>query len=153
MSLNYDLEIATSLNPKQVLQIIVDELGFTWCEQGNLQGPQVAVSAISQSPLGQSVIEEGFGFRPKIHLSFWISSHANEEEGRIARQSVIRAVMTILRYESGDAVLLFNGENLLLQRLNGNLILNSVWKEWTSYYLFDEITLPCERREIASPLL
>jgi hypothetical protein len=153
MSLNYDLEIATSFEPKQILKIIADELDFTWGENGNLQGPEVVVSAISQTSLGKLVIEDAFGFRPTVNLNFWISSYANEKEGRVGRRAMIKAAMTVLKQEPVEAVFLFNGEHLILQQTKERLILNNTWKEWDSYDLSEEVVLPYERRELVSPLL
>ena len=38
---------------------------------------------------------------------------------------MMKAIMTILQYDFGDAVVLMNNEYIVLTRINGKLILNS----------------------------
>ncbi len=145
MAVEYDLNIATELEPIQALHIISDGLNLKWRTDTLLERPGIQVSAIPSPELRQSVIEEEFGgFRPTIFVLFRIFPNADYEGGiRILRQ----ATMELLRQVPGDAVLLFNGETIVLQRLGGKLMLKEGWGNWNASELAD-VTLPYELRKL-----
>jgi hypothetical protein len=66
---------------------------------------------------------------------------------------MLQATIILLEHAQ-DAVLLFNGETIVLQRFGGKLVFNS------DYHIFDDdnwlksrLTTPFERRSLPSPLL
>jgi hypothetical protein len=60
--------------------------------------------------------------------------------------------MELLRQVSGEALLLFNGERIVLQRLGGQLLLNQEFNPWITSFL-PLVTLPYDLKNIPSPLL
>lgn len=150
MASEYSLVISTDLAPIRALHIVSKGLGLKWEDSNTyLVGLGVLVGATSQGGLGQSVIEEAFGFRPDISVLFRINPKEDHEKGR---HTLLRATMELLRQIPGDAVLLFNGENIILQRIEGQLVLNEEWGNWTASQL-TEVTLPYELCNLPSPLL
>lgn len=150
MAVEFSLVISTDIEPIQALHIVFKKVGLEWRDSNTyLVGPGVLVSSIRKGALGQSVIEEAFGFRPNISVFFRISPKEDYEKGR---HTLLQATIELLRQVPGDAVLLFNGENIVLQRIGGQLVLNEEWGNWTPSQLAD-VTLPHELRNLPSPLL
>lgn len=69
MALEFDLSISTILEPMQALQILSKKLNFEWDLDRSLIGGGICVSAIHKTALGQSIIEEGFSFKPTITVA------------------------------------------------------------------------------------
>ncbi len=149
MALEFDLSISTEFEPMQTLQILSQRLGLERDSNMNLLAAGVSVSAITKSALGQSVIEDGFGFRPNIAVCFRIYPNEDYEQGKV---TLLRATVELLSQVRGDAVLLFNGEEIVLQRIEENLLLNQDKSIWSPLQL-SKITLPYELRSLPSPLL
>lgn len=150
MALDYFLSIATRLEPRQALQIINDELHLKWVEGTHLLGPGVVLSAIYESALSKSIIEEDFAFRPTVSIGFRLLPNSDEyEEGK---HVLLRATMILLNHEEGDAVLLFNGDKVLLQRLKGQLIANKDWFRYSDDPQLSELKPPYELRSLSLPL-
>jgi hypothetical protein len=148
MALEFDFSISTELEPLQVLQILAKQFNLG-LDSGQLRENGVAIFAISKTTLGQSVIEEGFGFKPTISVGFRITAKDNYEQGKL---TILQATIELMSKLKGDCILLFNGEELLLQRIGEKLLINqdkSIWK--TSQIA--EITLPYQLCSISSPLL
>lgn len=62
--------------------------------------------------------------------------------------------MVVLNYESGDAILNRQKEQILFQRLGGELILNSQYFVLgNALNIVEDINLPYSIRDIQSPLL
>ncbi|MFE1748096.1 SitI3 family protein [Coleofasciculus sp. H7-2] len=152
MSLDYDLSIATDLKPIQALHIVSKGFDLEWDSASSnpcLFGSGILVGAHPQLDIRQSVIEEAFGFRPTIDVWFQINSNVNYEGGK---HTLLWVTIELLRQISGDAVLLFNGESIIFQRLAGQLLLNEDWHDWATSHL-SEVTLPFEVQNLPSPLL
>lgn len=97
------------------------------------------------------MIEEAFHFSPDLGVAFRLNPNsADYVEGR---RVLLRVAMLLLEH-SRDAVLLFNGEYIVLQRLGGQLVLNADYGDWADgFKLEPEIRLPHEIRSLPSPLL
>lgn len=148
MALEFDLSISTQLEPAQVMQILSEQLDLD-LDSGQIRGDGVAIGAIAKTTLGQSVIEEGFGFKPTMSVRFRIASRDNYEQGAL---TMLKAIIVLMSKLKGDSVLLFNGEEVVCQRIEGNFLINqdrSIWK----MSQISEITLPYELVSIPSPLL
>lgn len=152
MATEYDLNIATGLEPLQVTQIIANELGYKWGGQDHVTTPTLFISATLKEKVSAEYFNKLFGFCPDVLVGFRLQPKSQDGE-RSGRQEMLRATMAMLHNESGDGVLLLNGEHVLLQKIAGQLTLNSEWREWESYSLLPEVTLPYEIRPLPSPLL
>ena len=149
MAIDYVFYIATILEPFQALDMVSKGFELEWASEpyGHcLFGSGMLVGANHPIELPQSLIEEEFGFVPHIYIWFRINSNADREK---ARRIMIRVTVELLRQISEDAVLLFNGESIVLQRLGGNLLLNDAFNPWITE-LLPEVTLPYEIRNLPS---
>ncbi len=149
MALSYGLEIATELKPIQALQIVADKCSLEW-QQETLRGPGIQVIASEEEEDDQSLTEEAFGFRPSVFLGFRVNPGKNLEK---AERTVIRATMALLQQVAGDAVLMFNYESIVLQRISNQLVFNQeMWERWTASEMANTTVL-YELKELPSPLL
>jgi hypothetical protein len=148
MSLEFGLFIITELEPPQVVTIIA-KLGLEKLTDSQLLGTGVLVNVQNTSTLRCSIIEEAFGFCPSLSVSFRIQPKENYVQGKC---TLLRVTIELLTQVVGDAVLLFNGEDIVLHRLEGKLIINKKWDTWDNKIL-SELTASYERQELTSPLL
>ncbi|MCT7978521.1 ribbon-helix-helix domain-containing protein [Laspinema olomoucense] len=120
MSLEYELRIVTDWQALDILNLLSRELELEW-EETRLFGPGIVLGATPETEHRQSMMMETFGFKPTLDLWFWLDSQENSQRGK---QILLEASMLVLNHLSGDAVLLFNSEYTVLQRISGFLIFN-----------------------------
>jgi len=80
------------------------------------------------NPVEIEIIEEDFGFTPTASVIFW---RDNETDPVTVRTSLLRGCVALLEGSTDDAVLLLNGEVVILLRRNGSLVLNRLEGFWT----------------------
>lgn len=150
MATEFSLELSTDLKPARALRLMADRLGLEWGDEEHLLGPALWVSAVEATPgWSTAEVEEAFHFRPTLSVGFRLDPNSDDYEE--SYHLLLRAVLLLLEH-GRDAVLLFNGETIVLQRLAGQLVLNAdyrVWKE--GYRLEGEVHLPHEVRSLPPP--
>lgn len=152
MATEFSLELATDLSPTQATRLLAEQLRLRRVDETHLLGPALELSALAVSSGWWSAdIEEGFHFSPNLSVSFRLDS--NSEDYAEGYRVMLRATLLLLGH-GRDAVLLFNGELIVLQRLAGQLVLNEDYRLWRDgHHLEEEVTLPHEIRPLPSPLL
>lgn len=169
MAVNYRLEFDTSLLAEAALALIEKTFSFKRRSVDNLAWPpnseDAAITIYASNFTGgddyyakvqREIMEEGFGFMPTLAVIFRLRrAHVSYADYDEAEHLKYRAVMLLLQQSPGDAVFLFNGEEIVLQRLKGQLTLNMDWGQWDSanFDYLNEITLPHDIRNLPSPLL
>lgn len=153
MATEYHLSVATPQEPQPVVQLLAEALRLEQQPDGFLVGPGILLGVRPMTGLRRTVLREAFGFDPSLSILFRMYNNAPDDEYSMGKHILIRATMLVLERDPGDAVLLFNGEQVILQRLQGRLALNHDWQEWTSYQLLADVTLPYTLRALPSPLL
>lgn len=149
MSLEYDLRIATNLQPNQTLELLAKQLNFEWEKNQTLYSPGIVISAIAENENRQTFMQSLFGFTPTVNIWFWLDSNQDYEQGK---HSLLLATTTLLNNLSGDAVLLFNGESIVLEKIAGALIFNKDLATWSETQLA-ELKQPFYIESLPSPLL
>lgn len=150
MALDYDLFLSTRINPTQALEKLAARLhGLAWSEDKFfLFDSNVSICAIESK--GEESIKDAFHFTPTLIAGFR-RSHDADWEG--FRQLLLDACLLLLD-ESEDALLLFNGERIELQRFGGQLVFNAESGYWRDEdWLKRRLTIPFECRPLPSPLL
>ncbi|AOX02099.1 hypothetical protein BJP34_24045 [Moorena producens PAL-8-15-08-1] len=140
MALDFDLEMVTELKPQQALNILATKLALEW-QQDNLKAPGILINADVEDRWEQDVTEENFGFRPTLVVGFRINPNQDYEGGL---RTLIRATISLLQQTVGEAVLLFNYETVVLQRLGNKLILNEEMLEPSIISEIDQFKLTYE---------
>lgn len=152
MALEYALELATRLKPRQALEALTDKpSGLTWGEDGCfLFDESVQLTATEPLAITQNIIRDGFHFTPTLGIGF---RHISNSDWDSFKETTLQAVVFLLEH-SQDAVLLFNGETIVFQRLEGKLTFNSGYRLWEDdHWLRSRLALPFEHRPLPSPLL
>jgi hypothetical protein len=146
VAIEYDLNLVTEFNSKVALDLLAEKLGFEWYAQSHLLGTGLIVGALKCQGFSQSLFEEAYGFRPSICVWFRLDKFDDHDRGY---RNMTRAIAVLLGQSDGDAVLVFNGEITKLQRIGGELAIDSKW----DLSVLDEMTLPYQMRPLVSPLL
>ena len=156
MALEYELDLSTSVKPTQVLELLsrqIDGLTLTWNGKNSdyLWGPTINIDVSEPSRSRSETINDGFGFFPTLLVGFRFNTKIDEDYDTCG-QIMFQATMLLLEH-ARDAVLLFNAEIIVLQRLGGQLTFNSDYYMWDDDWLKSKLTIPFERRPLPSPLL
>jgi len=115
-----------------------------------LHDPTLTICATQSRSMTRKVIERGFRFIPDLSIEFRFVSNSDYDG---FKKTMLLATLHLLEHAQ-DAVLVFNGEIIVLQRLGGKLVLNSEYHIWDADDgLRSRLTLPFERRPLPSPLL
>ena len=127
MSLNYDLEFEKNIEPQELLRLLVDSCGFQW-QQTGISGFGLWINAYQEEEDIRILMKE-IEFQPRTVVSFSFRSKDNLET---EERTLIRIVITLLQKFSGNAILLFNYESIVCQRIENQLIFNkSLWEKYT----------------------
>ncbi len=134
-----------------MLEDIHQRLDFSWSQDHTFLssvGVQVSATACGQS-YGE-MLKDGFGLCFDVGVRFRLAKDPDERQ--VGLRMMLRVVLEMLGQEPGQAVLLFNDETILLQRIGEGLILNSDWQGWQKSAL-EVITMPYRMQSLPSPLL
>ena len=122
MPLDYDLEFEQDIEPKKVLQLLVDSHRFQWQDVG-ISGFGIWINAYKEDEEDIKILtEKRIKFQPQTVVRF---SYRSKSDSENEERTLIRAVMTLLNNVSGNAVLLFNCETIVFQRIENQLTFNN----------------------------
>ncbi|MFY0578285.1 SitI3 family protein [Cystobacter fuscus] len=150
MALDYDLFLSTRMKPMQFMEKLSEQFdGLAWSEDKFfLFDATVSISAAESGT--ESAIKSAFHFTPTVIVGF---RRAHDADWDRFRRVLLDASLLLLN-ESQDALLLFNGERIEFQRLDGQLVFNSESGYWRDKdWLKSRLDIPFECRPLPSPLL
>jgi hypothetical protein len=151
MALEYDHYLSTHMKPAHALEKLASRIPeLTWSEDRSfLADTPVQISATEPRAPTQRMLEDAFHFTPTLRVGFRRRLDADWDRLR----QLLLDVTLLLLDDAQDAVLLFNGETIVLQRLGGHLVYNSEYELGDDDWLKRRLTLPFETRPLPSPLL
>ena len=138
MALDYTLKIQTHLSPEEIARIALGN------ETKQLKANKVypldigCISIGSCSKLAQKIIGENLGFYPDVSILFNLDIDFDRD---IGVKSILNTLMAVVQNTLSDLIFLFNGEDIILLRKEGELILNSKSDFWSIKSRLDEIKL------------
>ena len=123
MATEYAFDIASDLKTVQALELLsrhISGLTLTWNGKNSdyLVGSTISINVSEPFRSWQETIVEGFGFTPTLLVGFRF--HTNTDFAAFS-EIMFQATMLLLEHAQ-DAVLLFNYEIIVLQRLSGKLV-------------------------------
>ncbi len=135
----------------QALSLLTARLPLRWGDEKHLVGSALSIDAQEPQPRWQSLIQEYFHFQTRLSVGFSLyPNDAGYEEGR---RILVRAVSLLLE-QAQEAVLLFNGEYVVLQKLGQQVVLNAEYQWWSDEIgLEGELHLSHEKRPLPQSLL
>lgn len=146
MSLDYDLEFEQNIEPKKLLQLLVDLCGFQW-QQTGISGFGLWINAYQEEDEDSRILMEETQFVPRTVVSF---SFRSKEDLETEERTLIRSVMILLQKVSGNAILLFNYESIVCQRIKNRLIFNKkFWEKYTANEVF-QLGISYELKELST---
>ncbi|WP_309894410.1 SitI3 family protein [Archangium sp.] len=151
MALEYALYLKTHLEPERALSILANRVaGVSWSDDGSFLIDTTVTMTVTE-PLARtrSLLEEVFHFIPTLRLGFRFVNNTDHDR---ARHLMLQATLLMLEHAQ-DALLLFNGEIIVLQRFGGELVFNSEHETWDDRWLRSRLAHPFEWRPLPSPLL
>ncbi len=152
MGLDYSLKLATDMNRAQAIGLLEQRIqGLQWSEENaSLFGSDIIVTVVEMGRESQSIMEEGFGFRPDLSVVFRFPSNHDYDN---FVQAMVQGALLLLSH-GRDGVLLFNGEIIVLQRIGGQLVFNADYRLHADERRLESmVSEPFERRSLPSPLL
>jgi hypothetical protein len=94
-----------------------------------------------------------FGFVHRVTMAFRISNRADADQRDEAVVLMVRTVLQFFDRYPGEGVLLFNGEQVVLQRLNGGVVVDSKWEELADIPELAALVAGLEVAPLPQPLL
>jgi len=154
MATEYEFDMATDLKTVQALELLsrhISDLALTWNGKNSdyLLGATIETDINEPFRSWQETITRGFGFAPTLAVGFRFKNNTDFDA---FSEIMFQATMLLLEHAE-DAVLLFNYEIIVLQRLSGKLVFNADYQLWDDDWLRSRLALPFERRPLPSPLL
>jgi hypothetical protein len=151
MALEYEFELSTRVTPMQTMEALANHIErLAWGEDRFvLFDPTITICATHSLGMTQKLIERGFRFTPSLSVELRFISNSNYDR---FKELLLQATMLLLKHAQ-DAVLLFNGEIIVLQWLDGQLTFNSDYHIWDEGWLRSRLTIPFEYRALPSPLV
>jgi hypothetical protein len=149
MPLDYDLYLEGALDLEQLMWLTEEGLGLAHearvhGEVIERPGPGMSLTTFAALPLKREVLKETIGVSPRVAVSFTLDRERDLDDDLFTR--ILRVTAYLLEREPGDAVLLFNGELVIILRRAGRILVNE------RYGLTDEdlalLPFPYERAEI-----
>ncbi len=135
----------------QALSLMTARLPLERGDEKHLMGPALSIDAQEPGHHWQSLIQECFRFQTQLSVGF--SLYPNDEGYEDGRRVLVHAVSLLLE-QAQEAVLLFNGEYVVLQKLEQQVVLNAEYGWWSDEIgLEREFLLSHEKRPLPQPLL
>lgn len=137
MALEHTFQIATSLDPKQVLDLLLSTEALQ-ADTDRISEHEARVSCESFGfflyvrtvhPKSNRILKKAVGIDTDVLVLFRVDSSKDAE---VTAQKLLSAVLELLRQEPGDAVLLLTGEFVWLLRRAGQFFLGRRPNLWTS---------------------
>jgi hypothetical protein len=121
MSMDYTLKLDCAAAPASVASSLGQLEGFVADADGDIRGPGLLILVQPAEPFDQEFTGTYFGFTPTVVL---LMTADKMEDPEVWGPAIVTAALDALRHGSGDALLEFNGDTVLLRRTGGELLLN-----------------------------
>jgi len=129
MALEYTYYGAADLGTDELRSVLAAAIGGTVTADGTVVRDGLNVAAWRETPGEEASAPRLFGFDHRITVRFRFSSLQRELEGHNTAL-MIGAVLALLDRTGADSVLLFNGEDAVLQTVGGEAIFDADREEW-----------------------
>ena len=152
MAIEYTYYSAADLATDEVRSVVAAALAGVVTSDGTIARDGLSATAYRVDPGEEATAPGLFGFHHRVTVRFRFSSTRRElEEHNTALMT--GAVLSIFDRTGADSVLLFNGEEAILQSIGGEAVFAADWEDWES--LPEAAALTAGRRVavLAQPLL
>ncbi|MEO3744243.1 SitI3 family protein [Plantactinospora sp. B5E13] len=152
MALEYVLYASADVTTEELLSFMANATG------GEISGNYVRrgaldVTAYRDDPDDPAPVAEMLGFTHRVTATYRLSNRATPDARDEAARVMIRSALTFFAHYPADGVLLFNDSRIILQRLNGPVVVDHEWEDWTDVPGMRQLIAGIETRRLAQPLL
>ena len=126
MALEYDLKLQDPAEPVEAADRLVAGGDFVRSADG-IEAPDLLVGLDAPSASTQEIIRTSW-LQASVQVWFRLKKRGDTNAAELR---IVRASATLLAAGAGDAVLLFNGEDVVLLRKQGKLLLNRDLGFWS----------------------
>jgi hypothetical protein len=153
VAVEYDFLGAAEMSTEDMLAFMADAVGGVVTDYGYVQGDGLQVTAYRVTSGDEASAALRFGFVHRVTATFRFANLASEEQNERNEELMITSVARFLETYPGAGVLLFNHEEVVLQRLDAGIVLNSDWEGWADLPGLDGLTRRLPSRALPQPLL
>jgi hypothetical protein len=131
MAIEYTLYIDTEHAPSRLREIVCacigDELDFAPAGTLTFSGEKLYGAVSDVDEVTRQFVSEDFSFDARARVTFRLDKFALAD----SQDSLIRCVAAVLAADPSDAMMLFNGETVVLRRRGIDLVLQDGFGPWT----------------------
>ncbi|MFB9239345.1 SitI3 family protein [Plantactinospora siamensis] len=153
MAIEHDLYGEADLSDSEFVSFIATSVDGKIFDEGLIKARSMDVIAYRVSEDDEMSAADNFGFRPRVTATFRFHNLASSEERGLAQIVMYRTVLEFFERFSGRGVLLFNGEEVTIQKLGEEIEINSGWEEWTDNEALQSLINGYAFRPLPQPLL
>lgn len=149
MALDFSLEIATQRELNSFLDSIIRLDGFYKADEEQCFWANGLFGGVKlKDEISQEILQEEVGILANVRI--WYRLDSDEYESGM--RNGLRAFMTVLQSDDGDAVIRLNGDDVKLLRVDGKITLNSnsFSKDKNALWRLEDVPLPFEIKEFAA---
>lgn len=153
MAIEYTFETAAPVPVPQALTLLREVVGGEAIDGSWLRAEGMHVTPLSVDPGDRESTVETLGFVPKTTITFRLLNNAGEPLTRTNIVAMVNSVLSLISTYGGDAVLLLNDEQIVLQHLGANTTLDSTWEYWVSIPELAALTHSYPTQPVPQPFL
>lgn len=144
MALEYTLMIDTDLKLTEITNILSHLQDFE-SQSDYLKAPGLIIYIDYADLEDKAFVKDYFHFTPSLSLCFVQDKFfAEKADLSLAQVNIIKATMTLLKKSSPNAILDFNGDTVLLQKIKDQLFICQDDNDFWEPYLLNLVSLPYE---------
>jgi len=151
MALEYTFRGAADITTEEFLAFLAQTMNAP-ISHDYVRGDGLQVTAYRVDPGEEAASVEEFGFPHRVTATF---RFANLAPTQLRDQNTVLMIRTVLAFFDrypGSGVLLFNGERVVLQKLDGDVELDSDWEDF-SLDGMAEVIAGLSQRPLPQPFL
>ncbi|MFG1953049.1 SitI3 family protein [Micromonospora sp. NPDC048830] len=154
MADEFDFHASTTAHPEHLAQFLARALDAETVTPRFLRRDRMHVDLIRlEDPADQDPIAPLLGFTHRVTVTYRLLPSSDEGAYYADVRAMVDSVLGILDHFGGDGVLLFNGEHMLIEALNGYVVFDSEWDDFRDVPELAEVARRHELRRLAQPLL
>jgi hypothetical protein len=152
MAIEFDLESDADITADHLHTFFVEAIEGDLGEDGTVFRPGMYVMS-GRITEGADLTAELFGFEPLINATFRFANLSGHEERDHNTVVMVSAVLALAERYGGTGILLFNGEQAVLQWTPEGVVFDSEWEDWSELEAVRPLVSLHASRRLAQPLL
>jgi hypothetical protein len=133
--------------------VIAAAVGGSMAADGTIFLEGMYITARSVSPADRHSTTLLFGFDHRITVIFRFSNLARGSTAEHNTSLMAIAILALFDAYGEPGVLLYNGEEVILQKLDGGVVFNEDWEEWFEIDDLAPVLAAHARQRLPQPLL